>query len=54
MIKYLAVIDVQISLGCSYYFLDASVAAITVYEFLNGRGYEIGLGTIVLPRIIFL
>lgn len=34
--------------------LDASVAAITVYEFVNGRGCEVGgddgLGTIVLPR----
>lgn len=33
--------------------LDASVAAITVYEFVNGRGCEVGgedgLGTIVLP-----
>lgn len=38
--------------------LDASVAAITVYEFVNGRGCEVGgddgLGTIVLPRKIFL
>lgn len=38
--------------------LDASVAAITVYEFINGRGCEVGgddgLGTIVLPRKIFL
>lgn len=37
--------------------LDASVAAITVYEFINGRGCEVGggdgLGTIVLPRKIF-
>lgn len=36
--------------------LDASVAAITVYEFINGRGCEVGgednLGTIVLPREI--
>ncbi|AFH47772.1 Hypothetical protein IALB_0058 [Ignavibacterium album JCM 16511] len=36
--------------------LDASVGAITVYEFLNGRGCEVGgedgLGTIVLPRSI--
>jgi predicted nuclease with RNAse H fold len=36
--------------------LDASVAAITVYEFVNGRGCEVGgedgLGTIVLPRHI--
>lgn len=36
--------------------LDASVAAITVYEFINGRGCEVGgedgLGTIVLPRKI--
>lgn len=36
--------------------LDASVAAITVYEFVNGRGCEVGgddgLGTIVLPRNI--
>ncbi len=34
--------------------LDASVAAITVYEFIDGRGCEVGgkdeLGTIVLPR----
>lgn len=34
--------------------LDASVAAITVHEFINGRGCEAGggdnLGTIVLPR----
>ena len=34
--------------------LDASVAAITVYEFLSGRGCEVGggdgLGTIILPR----
>lgn len=34
--------------------LDASVAALTVYEYLNGRGCEVGgedgLGTIVLPR----
>lgn len=34
--------------------LDASVAAITVYEFVKGRGCEVGggdeLGTIVLPR----
>lgn len=34
--------------------LDASVAAVTVYEFVNGRGYEVGggdgLGTIILPR----
>lgn len=34
--------------------LDASVAAVTVYEFINGRGCEVGgedgLGTIVLPR----
>jgi len=33
--------------------LDSSVAAITVYEFFNGRGCEVGgedgLGTIVLP-----
>lgn len=38
--------------------LDASVAAITVYEFINGRGCEVGgddgLGTIILPRKIFL
>lgn len=38
--------------------LDASVVAITVYEFVNGRGCEVGgddgLGTIVLPRKIFL
>jgi hypothetical protein len=38
--------------------LDASVAAITVYEFVNGRGCEVGgndgLGTIVIPRKIFL
>lgn len=36
--------------------LDASVAAVTVYEFINGRGCEVGgedgLGTIVLPRKI--
>lgn len=36
--------------------LDASVAAITVYEFINGRGCEVGgedgLGKIVLPRKI--
>ncbi len=36
--------------------LDASVAAITVFEFINGRGCEVGgedgLGTIVLPRKI--
>lgn len=36
--------------------LDASVGAITVYEFINGRGCEVGgddgLGTIVLPRPI--
>jgi predicted nuclease with RNAse H fold len=34
--------------------LDASVAAVTVYEFVNGRGCEVGggdgLGTIILPR----
>lgn len=38
--------------------LDSSVAALTVYEFLNGRGCEVGgedeLGTIILPRKIFL
>jgi predicted nuclease with RNAse H fold len=38
--------------------LDASVAALTVYEFINGRGCEVGgddgLGTIVLPRKISL
>ncbi|MCU0345135.1 MAG: hypothetical protein MUF28_15085 [Ignavibacterium sp.] len=38
--------------------LDASVAAITVYEFMNARGCEVGgedrLGTIVLPRKIEL
>ncbi len=38
--------------------LDASVAALTVYEFINGRGCEVGgedgVGTIVLPRKIFL
>ncbi|MDQ7816472.1 MAG: hypothetical protein RDU14_05555 [Melioribacteraceae bacterium] len=38
--------------------LDASVAAITVYEFVNGLGCEVGgddgLGTIALPRKIFL
>jgi predicted nuclease with RNAse H fold len=37
---------------------DASVAALTVYEFVNGRGCEVGgedgLGTIVLPRKIRL
>jgi len=36
--------------------LDASVSAITVYEFINGRGCQVGgndgLGTIVLPRKI--
>lgn len=36
--------------------LDASVAAVTVFEFINGRGCEVGgedgLGTIVLPRKI--
>lgn len=36
--------------------LDASVGAITVYEFIKGRGCEVGgedgLGTIVLPRKI--
>lgn len=36
--------------------LDASVGAITVYEFINGRGCEVGgedgLGTIILPRKI--
>jgi hypothetical protein len=34
--------------------LDASAAAITVYEYIRGRGCEVGgnneLGTIVLPR----
>lgn len=34
--------------------LDASVAAITVFEFISGRGFEAGgadgLGTIILPR----
>ena len=34
--------------------LDACMAALTVYEFVNGRGSEVGggdgLGTIVLPR----
>ena len=38
--------------------LDASVGAITVFEFINGRGCEVGggdgLGTIVLPRKIEL
>lgn len=38
--------------------LDASVAAFTVYEFVNGRRCEVGgdddLGTLVLPRKIFL
>jgi predicted nuclease with RNAse H fold len=38
--------------------LDASVGAITVYEFINGNGCEVGgeddLGTIVLPRKILL
>ena len=38
--------------------LDASVAAVTVYEFVNGRGCEVGgeddLGTIVLPGKINL
>jgi predicted nuclease with RNAse H fold len=37
--------------------MDASVAAITVYEFVNGRGCEVGgedgLGTIVLPGKVF-
>ena len=36
--------------------LDASVAAITVKEFIDGRGMELGgddgLGTIILPRKI--
>lgn len=36
--------------------IDASVAAITIYEFINCRGCEVGggdgLGTIVLPRKI--
>lgn len=36
--------------------LDASICAITVYEFVNGRGCEVGgedgLGTILLPREI--
>lgn len=36
--------------------LDASIAALTVYEFLNGHGCKVGgkdkLGTIVLPRKI--
>lgn len=34
--------------------LDASVAAFTVYEFIKGRGYEVGgedgLGSIILPK----
>jgi len=34
--------------------LDACMAALTVYEFMHGKGYEVGggdgLGTIVLPR----
>lgn len=38
--------------------LDASVAALTVFEFINGSGCEVGgednLGTIVLPRKILL
>lgn len=38
--------------------LDASVAALTVFEFINGRGCEVGgednLGTIVLPGKILL
>lgn len=38
--------------------LDASVAAITVYEFINERGCEVGgedgFGTIILPRKILL
>lgn len=38
--------------------LDASTAAITIYELINGRGCEVGgedgLGTIVLPRKIKL
>jgi hypothetical protein len=38
--------------------LDASVAAVTVYEFVTGRGCEVGggdgSGTIILPRKIFL
>jgi hypothetical protein len=37
--------------------LDASVASITIKEFYEGRGCEVGggdgLGTIVLPRTIF-
>jgi hypothetical protein len=36
--------------------LDASAGAVTVYEFINGRGCDVGgedgLGTIVLPRKI--
>jgi hypothetical protein len=36
--------------------LDASVAALTVYEFMHGQGCEVGggdgLGTIILPRRI--
>ncbi len=38
--------------------LDASVAALTVFEFVNGQGCEVGgddgFGTIVLPRKILL
>ena len=38
--------------------LDASVAALTVFEFVNGQGCEVGgddgLGSIVLPRKILL
>jgi len=36
--------------------IDACVAAITIYEFVHGRGAEVGngdgLGTIILPRPI--
>ena len=36
--------------------LDACIAAVTIREFLNGRGCEVGnadgLGSIVLPRDI--
>jgi len=38
--------------------LDASAAALTVFQFVNGQGCEVGgddgLGTMVLPRKIFL
>mgnify|MGYP005849327221 CR=1 FL=1 len=38
--------------------LDASVAAITVFEFVKGHGCEVGggdgLGTILLPRKLII